>query len=167
MSTCVCCFHPSDGSVFAVGHRVFVQSQCSLEWAACVLWIVRCRHHVPPSWFGSVFCMILMRITLLYDLLAFSLMRPFHNLRPMFVMFAWVFFIFIYIYIWSLFSGVSFAMRSCTSACENQWLCVTFTHTLLQSNAKLKLVRSLAICEEPSPSTITTQLPQDHQVNIR
>ncbi|XP_056127367.1 R3H domain-containing protein 1-like isoform X3 [Rhinichthys klamathensis goyatoka] len=32
-----------------------------------------------------------------------------------------------------------------------------------KSNAKLKLVRSLAICEEPSPSTITTQLPQDHQ----
>ncbi|XP_048050728.1 R3H domain-containing protein 1-like isoform X4 [Megalobrama amblycephala] len=32
-----------------------------------------------------------------------------------------------------------------------------------QSNTKLKLVRSLAICEEPSPSTITTQLPQDHQ----
>ncbi|XP_051998492.1 R3H domain-containing protein 1-like isoform X1 [Xyrauchen texanus] len=28
---------------------------------------------------------------------------------------------------------------------------------------KLKLVRSLAICEEPSPSTITTQLPQDQQ----
>ncbi|XP_077073285.1 R3H domain-containing protein 1-like isoform X13 [Siphateles boraxobius] len=35
--------------------------------------------------------------------------------------------------------------------------------TETQSNAKLKLVRSLAICEEPSPSTITTQLPQDHQ----
>ncbi|KAK9968957.1 hypothetical protein ABG768_027174 [Culter alburnus] len=32
-----------------------------------------------------------------------------------------------------------------------------------KSNTKLKLVRSLAICEEPSPSTITTQLPQDHQ----
>uniref|UniRef100_A0A9R1SKA1 R3H domain containing 1 n=2 Tax=Cyprinus carpio TaxID=7962 RepID=A0A9R1SKA1_CYPCA len=32
-----------------------------------------------------------------------------------------------------------------------------------KSNAKVKLVRSLAICEEPCPSTITTQLPQDQQ----
>ncbi|XP_050956434.1 R3H domain-containing protein 1 isoform X3 [Labeo rohita] len=32
-----------------------------------------------------------------------------------------------------------------------------------QSNAKVKLVRSLAVCEDPCPSTITTQLPQDQQ----
>ncbi|KAI2647986.1 R3H domain-containing protein 1 [Labeo rohita] len=38
-----------------------------------------------------------------------------------------------------------------------------FTHALLQSNAKVKLVRSLAVCEDPCPSTITTQLPQDQQ----
>ncbi|XP_073701612.1 R3H domain-containing protein 1-like isoform X1 [Garra rufa] len=30
-------------------------------------------------------------------------------------------------------------------------------------NAKVKLVRSLAVCEDPCPSTITTQLPQDQQ----
>ncbi|XP_052462543.1 R3H domain-containing protein 1 isoform X1 [Carassius gibelio] len=32
-----------------------------------------------------------------------------------------------------------------------------------KSNTKVKLVRSLAICEDPCPSTITTQLPQDQQ----
>ncbi|RXN17398.1 R3H domain-containing 1-like isoform X1 [Labeo rohita] len=32
-----------------------------------------------------------------------------------------------------------------------------------KSNAKVKLVRSLAVCEDPCPSTITTQLPQDQQ----
>ncbi|XP_059418657.1 R3H domain-containing protein 1-like [Carassius carassius] len=32
-----------------------------------------------------------------------------------------------------------------------------------KSNARVKLVRSLAICEDPCPSTITTQLPQDQQ----
>ncbi|XP_051566565.1 R3H domain-containing protein 1-like isoform X2 [Myxocyprinus asiaticus] len=32
-----------------------------------------------------------------------------------------------------------------------------------KSKTKLKLVRSLAVCEEPSPSTVTTQLPQDQQ----
>lgn len=54
-----------------------------------------------------------------------------------------------------------------------QWFCVhpdlslslTLT-TLPQSNAKLKLVRSLAICEEPSPPPITSELPPEHQVNL-
>uniref|UniRef100_A0A8C9T090 R3H domain-containing protein 1-like n=1 Tax=Scleropages formosus TaxID=113540 RepID=A0A8C9T090_SCLFO len=36
------------------------------------------------------------------------------------------------------------------------------TDTLPQSNAKLKLVRSLAVCEEPSPPP-STELPQEHQ----
>lgn len=35
--------------------------------------------------------------------------------------------------------------------------------TLLQSNGKLKLVRSLAVCEEPSPPLLR-ELPQE-QVN--
>ncbi|GAA6090694.1 R3H domain-containing protein 1-like isoform X1 [Tachysurus ichikawai] len=35
-----------------------------------------------------------------------------------------------------------------------------------KSNAKLKLVRSLAICEEPSPPPITSEPPPEHQVNL-
>ncbi|XP_058248243.1 R3H domain-containing protein 1-like isoform X7 [Hemibagrus wyckioides] len=36
-----------------------------------------------------------------------------------------------------------------------------------KSNAKLKLVRSLAICEEPSPPPITSELPPEHQDEIQ
>ncbi|KAF4108646.1 R3H domain-containing protein 1-like isoform X3 [Onychostoma macrolepis] len=32
-----------------------------------------------------------------------------------------------------------------------------------ETQSKVKLVRSLAVCEDPCPSTITTQLPQDQQ----
>ncbi|XP_076119602.1 R3H domain-containing protein 1-like isoform X2 [Alosa pseudoharengus] len=35
-----------------------------------------------------------------------------------------------------------------------------------KSNAKLKLVRSLAICEEPSPPSVSTEMPGEHQGEI-
>lgn len=52
----------------------------------------------------------------------------------------------------------------CHLSCPILTLFLTLT-TLPQSNSKLKLVRSLAVCEESFSPPFTTDLPREHQVN--
>lgn len=98
-------------SVFACS----VSSQNSLQWAACVLSAVRCRHDVVQFCMLLIFRLVSHTCTIhrhLFD-------RVSCDPGPMFVMFAWDF------VLSSLCSGSGFAMRSCTCACESQRLCVT------------------------------------------
>ncbi|KAM9485825.1 R3H domain-containing protein 1-like isoform 31-T36 [Salvelinus alpinus] len=58
--------------------------------------------------------------------------------------------------------------RSDESCCQEKETQQTSEQTgkRLKSNSKLKLVRSLAVCEESSPPPIATDLPREHQENI-
>ncbi|KAM9485809.1 R3H domain-containing protein 1-like isoform 17-T20 [Salvelinus alpinus] len=56
--------------------------------------------------------------------------------------------------------------ESCCQEKETQQQTSEQTGKRLKSNSKLKLVRSLAVCEESSPPPIATDLPREHQENI-
>lgn len=59
---------------------------------------------------------------------------------------------------------ITLGLWCCNSLCPILTVFLTLT-TLPQSNSKLKLVRSLAVCEESSPPPIPTDLLREHQVN--